>query len=516
MIKLGSRKTIFPLCVFCFVTAIASRAQTFTTLASFNFTNGYMPWSITLIQGTDENFYGTTTGGGAYGRGTVFRVTPTGDLTALYSFCAQTGCPDGNEPNAGLVQGTDGNFYGTTGLGGANNDGTIFKITPEGQLTTLHSFSGADGQNPGTTLVLATNGNFYGTTSNGGGSDACNGPGCGTIFEITPAGEFTVLHIFNFADGFIPSGLVQDSNGNFYGTTARGGVVNEACPTGPGCGTVFEMTPAGNLTTLYTFHGDDGWEPSAALVQAPNGNFYGTTWGGGASNSGTEFEITPGGQLTTLYSFDLTDGGAPTAPLIQATDGNLYGTTGAGGPGAVYGTMYAGNGTIFEITLEGVLTTLYDFPQASGPVPWPDGTGPSGGLVQATDGNFYGTTIMGGTGPNCGWPGCGTVFSLSVGLDPFVKMDPTSGEAGGTVIILGTNLTGTTSVTFNGKAAEFTVVASTEIQATVPAGASNGNVQVETPHGTLSSNVPFQVGLLREPPGGPFHKPHGGPIHAHL
>jgi uncharacterized repeat protein (TIGR03803 family) len=191
--------------------------------------------------------------------------------------------------------------------------------------------------------------------------------------------------------------------------------------------------------------------------------------------------------------------------MVQATDGNFYGTTAGGGPSCVFGTWNGRNGTIFEITPEGELTTLYDFPQTSElQQPWPDGTGPSGGLVQATDGNFYGTTIVGGTGANCGWGGCGTVFSLSVGLDPFVKTEPTSGEAGGTVIILGTNLTGTTSVTFSGKAAEFTVVASTEIQATVPAGASSGEVQVETPYGTLSSSVPFRVTsrpprLLRPP-----------------
>jgi uncharacterized repeat protein (TIGR03803 family) len=495
MIKLTSSKAIFLSCVFCFVTAIASRAQTLTTLASFNYTNGYMPWSVTLIQGTDGNFYGTTYGGGAYGMGTVFKVTAGGELVALYSFCAQSGCPDGKWPLAGLVQAVDGNFYGTTSLGGANNDGTIFKITPEGQLTSLHSFTGADGQNPGTTLVLATNGNFYGTTSNGGGSDACNGPGCGTIFEITPAGEFTVLHIFNFADGFIPSGLAQASNGNFYGTAAKGGVVNDLCLTGPGCGTVFEMTPAGSLTTLYTFDGDDGWSPQGGVVQGTDGNFYGTTAWGGASNSGTVFEITPGGQLTTLHSFELTDGGFPTGPLIQATDGKLYGTTTGGGPTAVPDTMNGGNGTIFEITLEGALTALYNFSQASGPGPWPDGAQPWGGLVQATNGDFYGTTIMGGTGYNCGTAGCGTVFSLSVGLDPFVKMEPTSGEVGATVIILGTDLMGATRVTFNGTTAEFTVVSSSEIRASVPAGASTGKVEVSTPHGAFSSNVPFRVGL---------------------
>jgi uncharacterized repeat protein (TIGR03803 family) len=496
MIKSSSWKPVFLACVFCAATAIAARAQTFNTLASFNYTNGYMPWSTTLIQGTDGNFYGTTVQGGAYGMGTVFRVTPTGDLTALYSFCAQTGCPDGREPNAGLVQGADENFYGTTGLGGANNDGTIFKITPEGQLTTLHVFNGTDGSAPGS-LIQASNGNFYGGTGAGGNTEACpTGPGCGTIFEITAAGEFTTLHTFDGSDG-AGAAVIQGNDGNFYGVTGGGGL--DECPPYPGCGTVFKMTPAGNLTTLYTFHGTDGWMPGAALVQATNGNFYGTTMWGGATNNGTIFEIAPQGELTTLYSFNFTDGGFPTGPLIQATDGNLYGTTTAGG---LYGwsTTWpeaSGDGTIFQITLEGALTTRYNFPQASGPEPWPDGVQPWGGLVQATDGNFYGTTNIGGTGPNCGTGGCGTVFSLSVGLDPFVKTEPTSGEVGATIIILGTDLTGATSVTFNGKAAEFTVVSSTEIKAAVPAAASSGKVQVATPHGTLSSSVPFRVGLQR-------------------
>jgi uncharacterized repeat protein (TIGR03803 family) len=485
MIKPSSWKAVFLSCVFCAATVIAARAQTFTTLANFDYTNGYMPWSMTLIQGTDGNFYGTTYGGGAYGMGTVFKVTAGGELTTLYSFCAQTGCPDGKWPVTSLVQATDGNFYGTTSLGGANNWGTVFEITPEGELTILHSFTGPDGAGP-SALIQVSNGNFYGATGGGGNIDACpTGPGCGTVFEITPEGTLTTLHSFNLADGAGPGPLIQASDGNFYGTTSGGGT-SDACPGYPGCGTVFEITAGGNLTTLYTFHGDDGWLPGGGLVQATDGNFYGTTAWGGATNLGTVFEITPGGELTTLHSFDLTDGSMPSAAMVQATDGNLYGTTVGGGPNAVLGTMNGGDGTLFEITPGGDLTTLHDFNGTDGAVGY-------GGLVQATDGNFYGTTILGGTGPNCGLGGCGTVLSLSVGLDPFVKTEPTSGEAGAAVIILGTDLTGATSVTFNGRVAAFTVVSSSEIEATVPAGASGGKVEVSTPHGTLSSNVPFRV-----------------------
>jgi len=493
MTKLSTWKAIFLSCVFCAATAIASRAQTFNTLVNFNYTNGNMPWGMNLIQGTDGNFYGTTYGGGANSMGTVFKVNAEGVLTTLYSFCAQTGCTDGKQPIGGLVQATNGNFYGTTSQGGANNYGTVFEITAEGTLTTLHSFNGADGANPGAALIQASNGNFYGTTSNGGANDACpTGPGCGTVFEITADGNLTTLHNFQGTDGqLVDAALIQATDGNFYGTTARGGVVSDICITGPGCGTVFELTPSGKLTTLYSFQGADGWSPGGGLVQASNGNFYGTTGMGGANGAGTVFEITPGGTLTTLHNFGYTDGSMPYVAMVQATDGNLYGTTNGGGPDSVFGEFTGGlsDGTVFKITPEGELTNLHNFGGA-------DGAGPWGGLVQATDGNLYGTTVEGGNGPNCGLGGCGTVFSLSVGLDPFVKTEPTSGEAGAAVIILGTDLTDASRVTFNGAAAEFTVVSSSEIRAIIPAGASSGKVEVATPHGALSSNVPFQVGLL--------------------
>jgi uncharacterized repeat protein (TIGR03803 family) len=481
MIKLDPRKTVFLSFVFCALTAIASRAQSFTSLASFDGANGYMPWSTTLIQATDGNFYGTTSQGGGStncdpyinGCGTVFKITPAGKLTMLHSFHNT----DGVQPFAGLVQATDGNFYGTTSGGGANNFGTVFKITPAGRLTTLHSFDGTtDGAAPESGLVQPTDENFYGTTSGGWASNK-HGGDCGTVFKITSAGTLTTLYGFDGTDGAIPhAGLVQATDGNFYGTTGADGNA-----------TVFKITPGGKVTTLYSFCPKagcaDGDSPYAGLVQATEGNFYGTTHNGGASTAcqlgcGTVFKITPAGKLTTLHSFHNTDGVQPFTGLVQATDGNFYGTTSSGG---------ANNfGTVFKITPAGTLTTLHSFDGT-------DGAYPNGGLVQATDGNFYGTTTLGGTGANCGLGGCGTVFSLSVGLDPFVKTEPTSGEAGAAIIILGTDLTGATSVTFNGVAAAFTAVSSSEIEATVPAGASSGKVEVSTPHGALSSNVPFRV-----------------------
>jgi uncharacterized repeat protein (TIGR03803 family) len=443
-------------------------AQTFTTLLSFDAAVGAPPFAE-LIQATDGNLYGTTNNNGANGGGTVFKITPSGTLTTLYSFCVLVLCADGEGPYAGLVQATNGNFYGTTYVGGANIfDGTVFEITPSGALTTLHSFNGTDGDQPSGTLIQATDGNFYGTTAIGG----ANG-GYGTVFKITPAGTLTTLHSFDRTDGEQPYGaLVQATNGILYGTTSLGGA--------NGSGTVFKITTGGALTTLYNFCAQsncvDGESPVAGLVQATNGYFYGTTYTGGASSFGTIFKITSTGTLTTLHSFDAIDGENPKAGLVQGSDGNFYGTTYLGGLG--------NGGTVFKITLADTLTTLYNFCAQTNCT---DGQNPTAQLVQDTNGVFYGTTSLGGT------DAFGTAFSLSVGLGPFVETRPTSGKVGKAVKILGTNLTGSTSVTFNGTAATFTVVSSSEITTTVPAGATTGKVKVTTPRRILTSNVSFRV-----------------------
>jgi uncharacterized repeat protein (TIGR03803 family) len=475
------------------VAAVAVPAQTFTTLHSFGGKNGKSPYAG-LVQSTSGDFYGTTLNGGSNvckvgerndGCGTVYKITASGKTTTLLSFDGT----DGEEPAATLVQGTDGNFYGTTQFGGANDVctnvygeegcGTMFKITPSGTLMTLYSFCSLsncmDGANPKAALIQTTDGNLYGTTQFGGGSTACK-EGCGTVFKITRSGTLTTLHSFDSTDGATPSaGLVQATDGNFYGTTEGGGLDSR--------GTVFKITPSGTLKTLYSFDGTDGEEPEGDLVQATDGNFYGTTTSGGANFEGMIFKITPNGTLTTLHSFDFTDGEFPIAGLVQGTDGNFYGTTESGGG--------VGLGTIFELTPSGTLTTLHsfcsDYPSCT------DGNGPTAGLIQGTDGNFYGTTLDGGPNDNACSIGCGTVFSLSVGLGPFVETEPTSRRVGKHVKILGTNLTGSTSVSFNGTAASFTVVSASEITTTVPTGATTGTVMVVTPNGTLSSNVPFRV-----------------------
>jgi uncharacterized repeat protein (TIGR03803 family) len=274
-------------------------------------------------------------------------------------------------------------------------------------------------------------------------------------------------------------------------------------------GTVFRITPSGKLTTLYTFCSQsactDGSVPLAGLVPASNGDLYGTTEFGGANDAcyniygaelgcGTVFKITPSGKLTTLYSFcaqsECTDGSMPMAGLVQATNGDLYGTTWHGGLATNISNCFGyqpGCGTVFKIIPGGTLTTLYSFCPPGG-IDCPGGQFTAAGLVLDTNGDFYGTTWGGGTVDSAG-----TVFSLSVGLGPFVKTLPISSKVGAAVKILGTNLTGAISVTFNGTAAVFTVVSKSEIATTVPAGATTGTVQVATPGGTLSSNVPFRV-----------------------
>jgi uncharacterized repeat protein (TIGR03803 family) len=441
-----------------------------------------------LIQGSDGNFYGTAYEGGESGDGAVFKITLAGAETVLYSFTGKIG--DGANPQAALIQGTDGNFYGTTKNGGTIGVGTVFKITPAGVETVLYSFTGknGDGANPQAALIQGGDGNFYGTTYYGG-TTGTSANGSGTVFKITPSGTLTTLYSFcsqtNCTDGEYPdAGLILATDGDFYGTTYGGGAASS--------GTIFKITPSGTLTTLYRFCSQtnctDGSEPHAGLIQATDGDFYGTTWNGGVNlDGGTVFKITPSGTLTTLYSFcsqtNCADGAYPEAGLIQATNGDLYGTTNEGGYGMVLLGFY-GYGTVFKITPGGTLTTLYSFCPQTGCT---DGELPLAGLIQATNGNFYGTTNEGGANND------GVVFGLSVGLGPFVETQTGSGKVGTAVKILGTDLTGATSVIFNGTAATFTVVSMSEITTTVPTGATTGPVEVTTPSGTLTSNVNFTV-----------------------
>jgi uncharacterized repeat protein (TIGR03803 family) len=492
MMKLSSWNTI---CAVLLLVAASGQAQTFNTIVVFDNADGLAPIG-SLVQGPEGNLYGTAGGGGGSGQGMcfdgcglIFKVTSKGELTTVYAFCKRLTCPDGFEPYSNLVLASDGNFYGTTYYGGGSSGckygcGTVFKVTPRGKLTTLHAFNGSDGAEPYGSLVQGTDGNFYGTTVYGG-SDSCQGTTCGTIFRMTPEGALTSLYSFcpGCGDGYWPyAGLVEGSDGNFYGTTSEF------------YGTVFKITPQGKFTTLHSFVGYpiEGYGPNGGLVQAGDGNFYGTTFYGYDSvgctfyypGCGTIFRMTPAGAVATVDNFNYNNGAFPTDTLIQATDGNLYGNAAFGGPGQCGGG--AGCGTIFYVSREGRLIVLEGFNGGNG-------ASPNSALVQATSGIFYGTTTEGGDYTNCPSTGCGTVFSLDTGLGPFVTFIHPAGEVGQTGGILGQGFTGTSNVSLNGIQASFTVVSDTFIRATVPSGATTGYVTVTTPTGVLTSNVPFHV-----------------------
>ncbi len=389
-----------------------------TNLHSFEgFLNGEYPYAA-MVHGSDGYFYGTTEQGGTNGGyGTVFRINTNGALASLYSF---TGGDDGANPTSTLAQGSDGSFYGTSEYGGTNNLGTVFKITTNGTLTSLYSFpyGGNDGVGPEAGLVQGNDGNFYGTTVYGGTN------GKGTVFKITTSGALTTLYTFGTVtnaegeslDGVNPrAALVEGSDGYFYGTTAGGGT-NSA-------GTVFKISPSGTLTPLVSVTGSP-----TALVEGNDGYFYGTTVAGGLYECGSVFKMSTNGVLTALYSFgtihdnfgDAFDGAGP-SPLVQGSDGYFYGTTSSGGAnGYAAGTF--GDGTVFKISTNGVLTTLYSFGAVQGPFgdlldgEFPGGEdGYEGGLVQGNDGYFYGTTYEGGTNGASGGldQGYGTVFKIS-------------------------------------------------------------------------------------------------------
>jgi uncharacterized repeat protein (TIGR03803 family) len=475
--------------LICAAMTIPSAGQTFTTLVQFDGNpDGEGPEYGALVQGRDGNLYGTTAGGTTNsGAGTVFRMTPDGTLTTIYYFCLSD-CADGSTPVAGLVLGTDGNFYGTTALGGdlycgyPYGCGTVFKITPAGVLTTLHTFIGQlDGAGPHGGLVQGLNGNFYGTTGSEGGD--------GTVFKITPSGTLTTVHFLSYpSDGLWPiAGPSLGTDGNFYGTT-QGGGTSPNC--NDGCGTVYKVTPAGKLTTLHSFDSTDGTQLVGGVAEGADGNFYGTTVAGGTSavcaglyngGCGTVFQLTPAGKLTTLYNLcsvsNCLDGLSPYGTIMQATDGNLYGTALEGGT--------LGYGTLFQVTTGGAFSVLHNFDRDNGGYPY-------AGLMQATNGILYGTTFYGGSAGSCNY-GCGSIYSLDMGLSPFVQAVTYSGKVGATIEFLGQGFSKSSTVSFNGTSAIPSVKGGTYLTVKVPSGATTGVVTITTSGGTLTSNKIFRV-----------------------
>ncbi len=382
--------------VLAAVFSAALQAQTYTGKTIYNFTggaNGVEPLFSGVVRDSAGNFYGTTYAGGAHNRGTVFKIDPQGEQTVLYNFAG----PDGATPYAGLILSPAGVLYGTTHEGGTANAtwctrgcGIVFQVDLDGNEKTLYRFTGAaDGGSPVGGLIRDAAGNLYGTAEVGGASY------CGTVFKVDPEGVETVLHTFTGPpdDGEGPqASLIQDSAGNFYGTTSSGGTA--------GFGTVFELQASGQESVLYSFKGNsfkskaDGSDPIASLLRDAQGNLYGTTFFGGLDTIGTVFKVDASGNETVLHSFNGHDGAYPEGPLLSDAQGNLYGSTIQGGPAANDG------GTIFKISAEGEFSVLWDF------LGDPNGENPAGPLTMDSAGNLYGTTAMGGP------TAAGSVFEL--------------------------------------------------------------------------------------------------------
>jgi uncharacterized repeat protein (TIGR03803 family) len=553
--------TLLSMIAVALLFAMAANAQTYTPLYTYPETSrgntGILP-PDQLSQGRDGNLYTTDASNGANSLGTVFYMTTAGQPTTIYNFCPRTGCLDGDSPMGGVALGFDGNLYGTTQGGGKNAAGTVFKVTPTGTLTTLWTFTnGTDESVPIFPLLQAQDGNLYGVSL-----AQYNGQ-FGAFYKVTPSGTFTVLFDFNFTGGSNPNLPTQGTDGNLYGTAFLGG--SPACIGYQyGCGVVYKQTSAGKETVLWNFKGfysNDGALPAGVPVQGYDGNYYGVTKEGGNSANcgggcGSMFKITSAGALTILHNFTgyPGDGAYPDTGLTLGTDGNFYGVTSVGGK--------FNHGALFKITPPGTETILYNFCSVSGCI---DGFNPATPLVQHTNGKFYGNTTgnsLGGgvfysmdvglkafaglvtwtgkvgkaveilgqgfngttrvsfngvpatfkivsdtymtaTVPTGALTGFVTVTTLTSTLTsnrqylvtPQIKsFTPTSGSVKSSVVITGVSLTQATKVMIGGKAASFTVNSDTQVTATVPAGAKTGlAISMTTPGGTASSSGKFVV-----------------------
>jgi uncharacterized repeat protein (TIGR03803 family) len=337
-----------------------------------------------VVLDSEGNLYGTTPYGGM--QGMVYKVSPSGAETTLYSFAP---APGGTNPSTGVTVGPSGELYGATLFGGVSNWGVVYRLSNAGRESTLYSFTGgADGGSPRAGVVLDSAGNVYGTAYEGG--LASGAAGFGAVYKISPTGQETVLHTFTGgADGGNPGQLTIDSAGDLYGVAGYGVLADGAT----GAGVVFKIPRSGDETVLYTFTGGaDGSGPNGVTLDSA-GNLYGTTYTGGAAGYGVIFRLSVSGEETVLYNFPGgPEGSLPGAGPYRDSAGNLYGTTSTGG-GAV---GEGGAGVVFELTGAGTYTVLYRFTGGS------DGGSPFSGVVRDAAGNLCGTTLSGGT-TDCNW-----------------------------------------------------------------------------------------------------------------
>jgi uncharacterized repeat protein (TIGR03803 family) len=368
---------------FAIASTQSANAQTFTVLYKFNGSAGANPYGNVVLDGSG-NIYSTTANGGSFNKGVVFKLDRAGTETVLHNFNGTRG----SLPLAGLLRNTDGALFGTTWSGGSSGEGVVFKLSKSGAETILHTFAGGtmDGASPWGGLIQDSDGNSYGTTNAGGTSN------WGTVFKISKSGVETVLHSFNGgqSDGEFPyyTNLVRDSEGNLYGITSAGGGDNR--------GVVYKLNKSGKLTVLHSFLGgtNDGCTPYGTPVMAADGNLYGTTYKCGSANEGVIWKLAKNGKETVLHNFTggSSDGAYPYAGVIMDAKGNFYGDTAYGGS--------SNDGTVFELNNKGKLKVLHSFDGT-------DGASPIGGLIQDSKGTLYGTAYAGSAG------NYGTVWKLT-------------------------------------------------------------------------------------------------------
>jgi uncharacterized repeat protein (TIGR03803 family) len=536
--------TVLALVALFVVAATPAQAQTVSTLYSFSSNNSTQPIQpqANMAQGRDGDFYGISASGDGCCQGWFYKITSTGVLTSLTAM-AQS---EGTNCN-GVVLGTDGNFYGTC-YSDPTNNGTLIKVTPAGAITVMHTFTGSttDGCFPLAPPIQGTDGNFYGTTG------FCGANGYGTAYKLTLAGAYSLLYSFQGPpnDTAEPLGLIQGTDGNFWGM-GNGWIISD--------GGVFKISSAGKETLVYAFKGGpgDGQNPYTSLIQGIDGNFYGNTEYGGTNQLGTIYKLTTAGVETLLYNFpNQTDGAYPRLPLTQGPDGLLYGMAtdcAAGGCAqaglfdittkGAYKSLYlyplggsnsiqpfaplllSTNGTLYSTTSQGgtaengsfysVSTKYSPFISLVNVRSGKEGaqvgilgqgfTAQSvvkfGGTTAAKK-TLSGTTFIQATVPAGALTGTVTVTTGATVLTTpstykimptILSFTPPSGPVGTSVMITGTGLMQTTKVTFNKVSATFTANSDTQVTATVPTGTATGKIAVTTKGGSATSTTSFTV-----------------------